>query len=164
LKIQHKKIILYGHSDGGSIALLFASKFPKHCQMLITEAAHVFVEPITINGIKPAVKAFKEGKLDGLKKYHGENFTQVFFAWVNIWNHPSFLDWNIEKEIRFITIPNLIIQGINDQYGTLEQVESIYQNTKGESIVFTPKDCGHAPFKEKKTEVTKAVIEFITSF
>jgi len=161
LKLQNKNIILYGHSDGGSIALIFASKYPKICHSIITEAAHVFVEEVTLNGIKPAVKAFKNGKLNGLKKYHGTKFNDVFYAWVNIWNHPSFKNWNIENEIKSIECPQLIIQGKDDQYGTLKQVKSIAVNTKGETIIFTPQNCGHAPFKEKTNIVLQQVIQFI---
>lgn len=163
LKIQNQNIVLYGHSDGGSIALIFTSKYSKICSAVVTEAAHVFVENVTLNGIKPAINAFENGKLNGLKKYHGDNFSDVFFAWVNIWNHPTFKDWNIEKEIQSIECPQLIIQGIDDQYGTLKQVESIAQNTKGKTIIFTPQHCGHAPFKEKQTEVLNRVVEFLRS-
>lgn len=68
LKLQNKEFILYGHSDGGSIAVIFASKYPELVEAIITEAAHVFVEQITLEGIVPAQDAFKQGKLDGLKK------------------------------------------------------------------------------------------------
>jgi len=161
LKIQNKDLILYGHSDGGSIALIFAAKHPHLTHSVITEAAHVFVEEITLDGIKPAKKAFKEGKLDGLRKYHGENYKMVFNAWVDIWNHPSFLNWNIETELTNILCPQLIIQGLNDQYGTLKQVESINKNTTGKTTILTPDNCGHAPFKEKTKEVMNEVITFI---
>jgi len=161
LKIQNKDIILYGHSDGGSIALIFAAKHPNLTHSIITEAAHVFVEQTTLKGIKPAKKAFEEGKLEGLRKYHGANYRTVFYAWVDIWNHPSFLNWNIETELANIQSPQLIIQGLNDQYGTLKQVESIQQNTTGNTIVFTPENCGHAPFKEKTKDTMNEVITFI---
>jgi pimeloyl-ACP methyl ester carboxylesterase len=161
LKIETKKIILYGHSDGGSIALIFGAKYPNLIHSIITEAAHVFVEQITLNGIKPAEKAFKEGKLNGLKKYHGDKFKDVFYAWVNIWNHPSFLNWNIESELQNIICPQLIIQGVNDQYGTFKQIESIKHHTKGNTTIFTPEECGHAPFKERRKEVMAKIVSFI---
>jgi len=161
LKLQSQNIILYGHSDGGSIGLIFASKYPQLCMAVITEAAHVFVEDVTLKGIKPAVKAYENGKLNGLKKYHGHKFNDVFYAWVNIWNHSSFKNWNIENEIKSIICPQLIIQGIDDQYGTLSQVVSIANHTKGNTTTFTPKECGHSPFKEKTKEVLKEVIDFL---
>jgi len=161
LTIESKNIILYGHSDGGSIALIFGAKYPNLIHLIITEAAHVFVEQVTLDGIKPTEIAFKEGKLNGLKKYHGERFKDVFYAWVNIWNHPSFLEWTIETELKNIICPQLSIQGLNDQYGTLKQIESIRYHTKGNTTIFTPANCGHAPFKEKRNEVMEKVIIFI---
>jgi pimeloyl-ACP methyl ester carboxylesterase len=161
LQLLNHKIILYGHSDGGSIALIYASKYPQNINSIITEAAHIFVEKETIAGIKPAIKAFKTGKLDGLKKYHGSNYKNVFNAWANIWNHPSFKNWNIEKEITNIICPQLIIQGKNDQYGTLKQVENIAQHTKGQTITFIPENCGHSPYKEIEKDVFDKVISFI---
>ena len=163
LKIENKSILLYGHSDGGSIALLFVAKYPQLCKLLITEAAHVFVEQVTLDGIKPAKKAFIEGKMNGLQKYHGEKFKEVFYAWVDIWNHPTFLNWNIENELQNIVCPQLIIQGVDDQYGTLKQVESINRNTKGKTSIFTPEKCGHSPFKEQTKIVLNEVIQFIKS-
>ncbi len=163
LNLLNHQIILYGHSDGGSIALLFTSKHPHLVKVMITEAAHVFVEQETLDGIAPAVEAFKEGKLKGLKKYHGENYKKVFYAWVNIWNHTSFRNWNIEQDISKIICPQLIIQGKNDQYGTINQVKSIEQNTKGKSYTFTPENCGHAPFKELENDVLKTVKHFFSS-
>jgi len=161
LKLENKEIILYGHSDGGSIALIYASKYPNQVKSVITEAAHVFVEDVTLAGIAPAKEAFLQGKLDGLKKYHGNHYVEVFNAWVDIWNDPDFRDWNIEAELKQITCLQLVIQGVNDEYGTLKQVESIANHTKGQSTRFTPDNCGHAPFKELTTEVLKEVEAFV---
>ena len=161
LEISNKQIVLYGHSDGGSIALIFAAKYPNMIDFVITEAAHVFVETETLNGIAPALKAFKEGKLNGLKKYHGDRFEEVFYAWVNIWNHSTFLDWNIEQELTNIICPQLIIQGEDDQYGTLKQVKSIADCTEGETTILVPENCGHAPFKEQRSKVMFEVLKFV---
>ena len=161
LKLNNKEITLYGHSDGGSIALIFSSKYSNIIKAVITEAAHVFVEDITIAGIIPAEDAFLQGKLIGLKKYHGERYVEVFEAWTKIWNHSSFRDWNIEQELKNIICPQLIIQGQNDEYGTLKQVESINLNTIGKTTTFTPDKCGHAPFKWLPDEVLHKVGQFI---
>ncbi len=159
LHLLNHQIILYGHSDGGSIALIYTSLYPQNIKAIITEAAHVFVEEETIEGIKPAIKAFEQGKLNGLKKYH-INYKDVFNAWVNIWLHPSFKNWNIEEEIKSIISPQLIIQGEDDQYGTIKQMESIAKHTKGKTIIFTPNNCGHAPYKEKQKDVIQEVERF----
>lgn len=159
IKSLNGDIILYGHSDGGSIALLYASIYPNKIKKIITEAAHVFVEEITIKGIKKAELAFKENKLLKLEKYHGEKFQNIFNSWANTWLSSEFKGWDISTNIRQIECPQLIIQGILDQYGSLKQVETIKNLTKGMSFVFTP-ICGHAPFKE----VPKDVISSIKSF
>ncbi len=161
LKLTSKSIILYGHSDGGSIALLFAAKYPNLVKKVITEAAHVFVEDETLAGIKPAVEAFNNGKLEGLKKYHGDRYREVFFAWVDIWNAPNFRNWNIESDIKNINCPQLIIQGEDDQYGTFKQVYAIQKNTNGLTTLFLPKKCGHAPFKEQQLAVLNQVVTFL---
>lgn len=157
-----ENIYLYGHSDGGSIALIYAADFEnKKLKGIITEAAHVFVEQETIDGVRKAIQPFKEGKLKGLEKYHGDRYKEVFLAWNNIWLTPLFAHWNIESKLERITCPQLIIQGINDQYGTLKQVESIANNTKGRSEKYTPENCGHAPHKEKQKDTLLKASKFI---
>lgn len=153
--------ILYGHSDGGSIALIYAAQHPENIKAVITEAAHVFNEPETIEGVKEARPWMKAGKMEGLRKYHGERFQEVFYAWNDIWLDDSFKDWNISDLLPNIVCPQLIIQGTNDQYGTLKQVETIQQLTSGKTIAFTPNNCGHAPFKEQREKVIEAAIQFI---
>ena len=158
---KNYNLILYGHSDGGSIALIHAAQYPDRIKALITEAAHVFVEDVTVEGVKIVRPFLEAGKFDGLEKYHGKRFKEVFYAWNDIWLNPDFRDWNITKLLPSIDIPQLIIQGIDDQYGTLDQVKSIENLTKGPSKIFTPKNCGHAPHKEKQNETLIRVGEFI---
>ncbi len=146
------KIILYGHSDGGSIALIHAALFPTHIKAIITEAAHVIVEEETISGVKAAQAPFLDGKFNGLKKYHGSRFTEVFLAWNTIWQTSAFATWSITDLLPKITCPQLIIQGDADEYGTIKQVELIESLTAGRSIRFIAKNCGHAPHKEMEKE------------
>ncbi|UKN01543.1 alpha/beta hydrolase [Paracrocinitomix mangrovi] len=155
--------ILYGHSDGGSIAIIYAATHPENVSALITEAAHVFNEPETIQGVKEARPWLSEGKMEALKKYHGERYKEVFYAWNDIWLDDSFKDWNITALLPKITAPQLIIQGKDDQYGTLKQVDTIVSTTTGESHFLTPENCGHAPFKEQEAVVLKSVKEFINA-
>lgn len=163
LKLFQYEIYLYGHSDGGSIALIYAADFKKYnLKGIITEAAHVFVEPKTIEGVKDANIPFKKGKFDGLAKYHGKRFKEVFYAWNDIWLSPLFAHWNIVHKLPQINCPILIIQGEDDQYGTLKQVETIAESVNSELIqTYTPSDCGHAPHKEQQKDTLLTVHKFI---
>ncbi|WP_066755394.1 alpha/beta fold hydrolase [Crocinitomix algicola] len=156
-KHNDKPIYLYGHSDGGSIALIFAAKYGHRIKGIITEAAHVFVEDITIAGVKEARDLFDLGKFEGLKKYHGNQYHQVFFAWNDIWLSEEFKNWEIISLLEKIDVPNLIIQGKNDQYGTEEQVNLIIEKTKGVSTKLILENCGHAPHKESQKEVISEI-------
>lgn len=154
-----KKALLVGHSDGGTIALLYASKFPKQIAGVVTMAAHVINEAVTINGIHPAIEAYKAGKLDGLKKYHGSKTETLFYAWANTWLHPDFKDWNIVEDIRNIQAPTLAIQGDEDQYGTEDQLKLIQQavpNAQIEMLVGVK----HHPHLEKTNEVVEMIRRF----
>ncbi|MDA7803707.1 alpha/beta hydrolase [Crocinitomix sp.] len=150
-------IYLYGHSDGGSIALIYAAKYGAHIKGIITEAAHVFVEAETIAGVQAARPLFDAGKFDGLKKYHGKRFKEVFFAWNDIWSSTAFRNWEIISLLKTITCPQLVIQGAADEYGTIKQIERIESGTKGHSTVKLIENGGHAPHKEKKEMVLLTV-------
>ncbi len=153
-----KKIILVGHSDGGTIALLYAAKYPKQIAGIVTIAAHVLVEEETLNGIYPAIKAFESGKLAGLEKYHEDKTPDLFYAWADTWLMPEFKSWNILEEIKEIAIPALIIQGRNDQYGTEKQVNEIVSsllNAKG--IIL--ENCKHHPHLEKPKMLAELIKE-----
>lgn len=143
-------VYLYGHSDGGSIALIFAALYPDKVAGIITEAAHVINEPETLAGVKAARPYFNEGKFDGLKKYHGENYKAVFYAWNDIWLSEEFRHWNIVELLEKITCPALIFQGDDDEYGTIKQVELIEKHIGSKVSIRMLKNCGHAPHKEQK--------------
>lgn len=157
-----KKVILVGHSDGASIALLFAACNPKKVVGIISMAAHVIVEEVTLHGIAPAVKAFENKKLEGLRKYHGEKTDDLFYAWAKTWNHPSFRDWNICNELKTINCPVLAIQGENDQYGTETQLLLIQENIPHKTTLELIKNCGHHPHLEQATTVIDLIKEWHT--
>jgi pimeloyl-ACP methyl ester carboxylesterase len=156
-----KKIILVGHSDGGSIALLYASAYPKRVAGIITMAAHIINEPETIAGIVPAVQAYSEGKLDKLKTYHGEKTDTLFKAWSDTWQSEAFKFWSIEKEIKGIAAPSLILQGQRDQYGTKRQVDIIQSSIDCLCIVEMLPNLGHHPHLEDTIGTTATIISFI---
>lgn len=156
-----KKIILVGHSDGGTIALLYAARYPNKVKAVISMAAHVIVEDVTLRGIAPAVQAYNEGKLKGLEKYHGDKTEKLFFAWANTWNLPEFFDWNICSDIEVVACPVLAIQGVNDQYGTEQQVDLIVSSIGKDKVQKAMlHKCGHHPHLEVSDEVIQLVTEW----
>ena len=156
----NKQIILIGHSDGGTIALLFGSLFPENLQKIVTIAAHTFVETETLNGIPPTVTAYENGKLDGLKRIHGSKTDELFYAWANTWLSYEFYSWDIRQEISGLQCPVLAIQGQNDQYGTVLQLESILEAIPNTQLAFLP-DCAHHPHLEKQAEVIELIAGFL---
>ncbi len=157
----NQKIILVGHSDGGSISLLLGSKGLKNLQAVVTMAAHTFVEPETLAGIHPAIEAFKNGKLNGLYKIHGDKTEALFYAWANTWLSPGFKSWDIRDEIQDFKQPVLAIQGLNDQYGTEEQVNSIVDGHSNRVGKMVPA-CGHHPHLEKSKEMVDLISDWIS--
>lgn len=147
-----KKVILVGHSDGGTIALLYAAKFPKQVAGIVTMAAHVINETETRAGIYPAIEAYKAGKLAGLSKYHGDKTDSLFYAWANTWLSPTFENWNIIPDIQNTTCPAIIIQGKGDQYGTEQQV-SLILNSLPNSKSLILENCKHHPHLEASERV-----------
>lgn len=157
-----KEIILVGHSDGGTIALLYGSLFPENLQKIITIAAHTFVEPETINGIPPTVTAYENGKLDSLKRIHGSKTDELFYAWANTWLSDEFYSWDIRQEIKDVQCPVLAIQGQNDQYGTVLQLEAIREAIPNTQVALLA-DCAHHPHLEKQAEVIELIVGFLTT-
>ena len=156
-----ENVILFGHSDGGSIALIAAAKFPEKIKAVITEGAHVFVETITRIGIENAVEVYEKGELrEKLRYYHGEKTDLVFRLWAETWLSEAFGNWNIEHCLPEITCPVLAIQGKKDEYGSIRQIESIIGNVSGNAFRFLP-DAGHTPHRETQEETIKEVAKFI---
>jgi pimeloyl-ACP methyl ester carboxylesterase len=154
--------VIIGHSDGGSIALIFAAEYPELVRGIITEAAHVFVEEITLEGIKDALEVYRNTDLkEKLARYHGDNTERIFRAWYETWLQPDFKSWNIEDCLPKIKCPVLAIQGEDDQYGTAAQVEAITNQVTGQSKPLLIPNCAHIPHKEATARVIKEMTEFI---
>lgn len=156
---QHDYIVI-GHSDGGSIGLIHAAARPPHLLGLVTEAAHVFVEPVTVAGIRAAVAAYAEGKLEALARYHGERTNAVFRAWCETWLEPGFRHWNIEYLLPSVDCPALIVQGRDDAYGTPAQVDAIVTRARAARPLLLA-ECGHTPHREQADAVLAALADFV---
>jgi pimeloyl-ACP methyl ester carboxylesterase len=157
---QHgiEKPVLVGHSDGGSIALIHASRHP--VTKLVLLAPHVFVEDLSVASIAEARETFETTDLrDRMARYH-RDAEATFRLWNDIWLAPEFRDWNIEDVLGAITAPVLAIQGEHDQYGTLAQIDAIENGVSGpfERVLL---DARHAPHLEAPEETLEAAAEFI---
>jgi pimeloyl-ACP methyl ester carboxylesterase len=165
--LQQLKIgdsILFGHSDGGSIALLAAAKYPESIKAVVCEAAHIFVEDVTLQGIRQAIKAYKDTDLKHrLQKYHGDKVETLFKAWTETWTRPDFKNWNIEPFLAWVTCPLLFIQGEADEYGTLQQLKKTTSQVTGRAQEYILAGIGHTPHKEAPDLVIDATKRFIES-
>jgi pimeloyl-ACP methyl ester carboxylesterase len=160
-QIPDQPHICVGHSDGGSIALIYAALQPDHLLGSITEAAHVFVEPETLKGIEATVAVYRSGRLAGLVNYHGKQTDDLIHAWSEIWLSPSFRSWNITGLLGAIDSPLLAIQGRQDAYGTEAQVDAIVSGVSGPVTPLLLDDCGHAPHRDRPEAVLNAMAAFI---
>ena len=165
--VQHfnfKDIILFGHSDGGTIALLYAAKYHENLKGIVVVGSHVIVEDVTLNGIREAKIAYAETNLkERLTKYHGDNTQKIFEMWTETWLRPDFIHFDIREELKNIECPTLVIQGIDDEFGTIEQVNGIINNVKGRKEYFLVPDAKHTPYKENKIPTLEKTVEFIDS-
>lgn len=152
--------ILFGHSDGGSIALICAGGTDTPLAGVIAMAPHVLVEDISVSSIAQAKVAWTTTDLPArLGKYHND-VDAVFRGWNDIWLHPDFRAWNIEEYLPRIAVPVMAIQGEDDEYGTMDQIERIARGAKDVELVKLA-DCRHSPHKDQPQAVIDAVVEFV---
>lgn len=151
---------LIGHSDGGSIALIHAAGFPACVAGLIVLAPHVFVEDVSISSIERARQTYltTDWKVK-LGRYHRVP-DSAFWGWNRIWLDPEFRSWNIENLLAKISKPVLAIQGEDDEYGTMAQVESIARHAPGAQVLKLAA-CGHSPHRDQPQKVTHAIVDFV---
>lgn len=145
-----------GHSDGASIALIAAESHPQLVASLTLEAPHVFVEDLTHASIADVAAGFPETDMgERMKRYHADPYA-LFAAWSSIWLDPQFLDWNIEELLAGIRAPALLIQGLDDQYGTLEQLDRIAA-ALGDTTRVELDRCRHSPHLDRQDAVIAAI-------
>jgi pimeloyl-ACP methyl ester carboxylesterase len=156
--------VLIGHSDGGSIAIICAGgREAIPLRGLITEAAHVFCEDISVKSIRYARdKYVKDDLRRKLEKHHGGNTDCAFWGWNDVWLHPDFIHWNIENYLTGIHVPMLVIQGEDDRYGTSAQVASISRHVGARTDVMMLSQCGHSPHLDQEAAVFSAMVDFIS--
>ena len=162
-------VILVGHSDGGSIALMGAAELPAKVKAIVTMAAHVRVDELTQQGVQAAKRMYQETDLpERLARYHGEYTDKLFWLWNEIWLRDSFQELDLSEWLKHIQCPALIMQGVDDQYGEPAQVEEICAGInanihngdalQADALMLT--DCRHIPH----LEATDACVAVISKF
>lgn len=151
---------LFGHSDGGSIALLHAANFPDTVAGAVVLAPHVFVEDVAVRSIARTRDAFASTDLPQRLARHHDDVDSAFWGWNHIWLDPAFRAWNIEAEVARIRCPLLAIQGVGDEYGTLEQIHRIQRSVPATQLLELA-HCGHSPHRDQPDRVIDTTVEFI---
>ena len=153
---------LFGHSDGGSIALLHAAKFPDTVAAAIVLAPHILVEQLSVESIAKVRTAYLERDLREKLGRHHDQPDSAFWGWNDIWLDPMFRHWTIESEIEPIRCPVLAVQGLDDEYGTLEQIRGIARRLPQTRLLELP-NCGHSPHRDQPEALIAAVRSFVES-
>ena len=153
--------VLVGHSDGASIALIYAGA-GHVVRGIAVMAPHVFIEPLCLKSIEQAAQAFETTELaERLGRYH-RDARRTFYGWADVWRDNDFTTWDIRDEyVANIASPLLAIQGHDDVYGTMAQLDEIKRRVRGRCELLKLEDCGHAPFREQPEKTLDAVTQFV---
>jgi pimeloyl-ACP methyl ester carboxylesterase len=161
--------ILVGHSDGASIAIVYAGGTgAQGLRALVLEAPHVFCEEVSVRSIAAAARAYSDAAGDEgmglrarLERHHGANTDGAFWGWNRAWLDPGFRAWNLEEYLPRLRVPSLIVQGEDDPYGTLRQVDAIEAQSGAPVERLILAACGHNPHREHPDETLVAMTRFI---
>jgi pimeloyl-ACP methyl ester carboxylesterase len=159
-QLEIENPILVGHSDGASIAIIYAAVHDR-VRGLVLLAPHVFVEDLSVASIAQARVNFETTNLPEKLARHHRDAARTFWGWNDIWLDPEFRSWNIEEYLRRISCPALVIQGLEDQYGTMAQVEAIRRQSGGPVEVLALEDCRHSPQRDQPEKVLEAIRNFV---
>jgi pimeloyl-ACP methyl ester carboxylesterase len=156
-----RRMWVVGHSDGGSIALLYAAAFPDALAGVVAIAPHVFVEDVSVSSIAEAKIAYEQGDLRArLARYH-DDVDSAFYGWNDIWLDPAFRGWRIVERLARIRAPLLAIQGHDDHYGTMAQIDTIAQEARHATLAKLD-GCGHSPHRDAPGALNDAIVRFVT--
>ena len=165
LHIDTKKqtLWLFGHSDGASIALLYAAHFPAQVQGVVLLAPHINVEDIAVQSITQTRTAYLATDLrQRLAKYHDDP-DSAFWGWNRIWLDPAFKAWSIEADLSRITCPVLAVQGRDDEYGTMQQLDGLQHAVPQAELLKLPV-CGHSPHRDQAASLIANVSHFFQQY
>jgi pimeloyl-ACP methyl ester carboxylesterase len=158
-----RKTVLVGHSDGASIATIYAGgRQDFRVRGLVLMAPHFFVEDLSIRSIIEAKQAFEHGDLRArLTRYHGDNVDTAFYTWNAAWLDPGSRDWRLDDRLAHIRVPVLIVQGADDQYGTVDQIAVAQQETYCPTDALVLQGCRHSPHLDQPEATLSAVADFV---
>ena len=162
MQLPFDRYSLIGHSDGASIAIVYAGSVADNAlDGVVLIAPHVFCEDLSIDSIKKVKALYEQGELKRrLSKYHGINVDCAFWGWNSAWLDDAFKNWNLEQYLPEISVPGLVIQGVDDEYGTLAQVTAIQRQYGGALEVQVIEKCGHAPHREATQQTLNLIHHF----
>lgn len=156
------RMILFGHSVGGAMAVAAGATFPAATEAVITEAAQAFVEERTLAGVAEARQVMRApDQIARLARYHGEKARWVLDAWTETWLSPDFADWSLDDDLERLHCPVLAIHGDRDEYGSPAFPQRIGALPSTRTRVLIVEDCGHVPHRERPEIVLKAVGEWL---
>jgi len=159
-KLGIERPILVGHSDGASIALIYTGAH-ENVLGLVALAPHVFVEDVSVRSIEEAKVAFETTEMPQKLARHHADARRTFYGWNDIWLHPDFRRWNIEACLPRIRCPVLVIQGLDDEYGTMAQIEAIAAQVAGPCELVRIEACGHSPHRDQPDATLDAIARFV---
>lgn len=162
-----ERCILLGHSDGASIATIYAGakSLDNQVEQLILLAPHIFAEEKCVTAVEQAIKAYENGKLrKALRKFHGKNTECAFRGWSGVWTALEFSCWSIEEYLPCIKIPVLAIRGEDDPYNTVIHLNGITEKVLGETECFNLSNCAHAPHQEQEAQVLTLIEKFLQAY
>ncbi|BFM09223.1 alpha/beta fold hydrolase [Halioxenophilus aromaticivorans] len=157
-----KKVVCFGHSVGGGMAVACAAAYPEICNGVITESAQAFVEDRTLEGIRTAKEGFRDiNQLQRLSKYHGDKAKWVLNAWTETWLSENFRNFSLNEVLPKVKCPVLAIHGDLDEYGSVLHPQIISERCSAPSTMKIIANSGHVPHREKQAEVINTVVSFL---
>jgi pimeloyl-ACP methyl ester carboxylesterase len=157
-ELEAPRPILVGHSDGASIALIHAGRHPVSALVLL--APHVFVEDITVRAIRGTRDQYERGDLRARMSRHHDDVDAAFWGWCGVWLDPEFRSWSLDDDVARVRAPALLVQGVDDPYGTLEQLDRVEASAGGETERHEVRG-GHSPHVEHLELVVSVIARFV---
>jgi len=153
--------VLIGHSDGASIALIHAGA-GHPVRGVVAMAPHVFIEPLCLKSIDKAAEMFETTEFREKLGRHHRDARKTFYGWADVWLDPHFKEWDIRADyLPGVRCPVLAIQGQDDEYGTMAQLDEIARRVRGPCALVKLANCGHSPFKDHADAVTAGICAFV---